>query len=81
MAHNYPTTCINCGQPALLIYTFPLNAEDLVPWTCKACETDQAFSPNEQTKLNESNWSSKNPNPLKDLREAIEILESDPYEK
>lgn len=53
MTHDYPTTCIQCGQPTLRIYTFPLIVGELVPWTCKACETDQAFSPNEQTKLSE----------------------------
>lgn len=53
MTYSYPTTCIHCGQPTLLIYTFPLNIGELVPWTCQACETEQAFSPNEQTRLSE----------------------------
>lgn len=53
MIHDYYTVCVACGEPRTLVFAHKLSRFDLVPWTCKACGADQAYSTNAQTKLTE----------------------------
>lgn len=53
MANGYRAFCIYCGELTVLTTASTLDNGDLIPWKCNACDTEQAFSPNAQTKLSE----------------------------